>query len=190
MLEQAQENLQETTKKTHIGYYLIENGINKLYEKLEYTNKKKKTPQAKTKIYITTIEILTIILSAILSYILNLKIKNTGLAVISFILFLIPSSEVIIQIIQAILSKTVKPKLIPKMDFSNGIDEDNTTMVVIPTIVKSKEKVVEMFKKLEVYYLANKSPNLYFTLLGDCSESNMQEEKIRYRGNSRGIKSS
>ena len=178
MLELAQENLQETTKKTHIGYYLIDNGINKLYEKLEYTNKKEKTPQAKTKIYITTIGILTIILSAILSYILNLKIKNTGLAVISFILFLIPSSEVIIQIIQAILSKTVKPKLIPKMDFSNGIDEDNTTMVVIPTIVKSKEKVVEMFKKLEVYYLANKSPNLYFTLLGDCSESNMQEEKF------------
>lgn len=176
--EQTETNKSKITKKTHIGYYLIDNGINKLYEKLEYTNKKEKTPQAKTKIYITTIEILTIILSAILSYILNLKIKNTGLAVISFILFLIPSSEVIIQIIQAILSKTVKPKLIPKMDFSNGIDEDNTTMVVIPTIVKSKEKVVEMFKKLEVYYLANKSPNLYFTLLGDCSESNMQEEKF------------
>ena len=50
------------------------------------------------------------------------------------------------------------------MDFSNGIDEDNTTMVVIPTIVKNKEKVAEMFKNLEVYYLANKSPNLYFTL--------------------------
>lgn len=178
MLELAQENLQETTKKNHIGYYLIDNGINKLYEKLEYTNKKEKTPQAKTKIYITTIGILTIILSAILSYILNLKIRSTGLAVISFILFLIPSSEVIIQIIQTILSKTVKPKLIPKMDFSNGIDEDSTTMVVIPTIIKSKEKVAEMFKNLEVYYLANKSPNLYFTLLGDCSESNMQEEKF------------
>ena len=176
--EQTETNKSKTTKKTHIGYYLIDNGINKLYEKLEYTNKKEKTPQAKTKIYITTIEILTIILSAILSYILNLKIRSTGLAVVSFILFLLPSSEVIIQIIQAILSKTVKPKLIPKMDFSNGIDEDNTTMVVIPTIVKNKEKVAEMFKKLEVYYLANKSPNLYFTLLGDCSESNMQEEKF------------
>ena len=176
--EQTETNKSKTTKKTHIGYYLIDNGINKLYEKLEYTNKKEKTPQAKTKIYITTIGILTIILSAILSYILNLKIKNTGLAVISFILFLIPSSEVIIQIIQTILSKTVKPKLIPKMDFSNGIDKENSTMVVIPTIVKSKEKVAEMFKNLEVYYLANKSPNLYFTLLGDCSESNMQEEKF------------
>ena len=178
MLELAQENLQETTKKTHIGYYLIDNGINKLYEKLEYTNKKEKTPQAKTKIYITTIGILTIILSAILSYILNLKIRSTGLAVVSFLLFLIPSSEVIIQIAQTILNKTVKPKLIPKIDFSNGIDKENTTMVVIPTIVKSKEKVAEMFQNLEVYYLANKSENIYFTLLGDCSESLTQEEKF------------
>ena len=64
-------------------------------------------------------------------------------------LFLIPSSEVIIQIIQTILSKTVKPKLIPKIDFSNGIDKDNTTMVVIPTIVKNKKKVAEMFEKLK-----------------------------------------
>ncbi len=178
--EHSQVNQDKTkiSKKTHIGYYLIDNGINKLYEKLEYTNQKEKTPETKAKIYITTISVLTIIFSIFLSYILNLKIKNTGLAIISFLLFLIPSSEVIIQIAQTILNKTVKPKLIPKIDFSNGIDKGNATMVVIPTIVKSKEKVAEMFKNLEVYYLANKSNNLYFTLLGDCSESCMQEEKF------------
>ena len=158
--EHSQVNQDKTkiSKKTHIGYYLIDNGINKLYEKLEYTNQKEKTPETKAKIYITTISVLTIIFSIFLSYILNLKIKNTGLAIISFLLFLIPSSEVIIQIAQTILNKTVKPKLIPKIDFSNGIDKGNATMVVIPTIVKSKEKVAEMFKNLEVYYLANKSP--------------------------------
>ena len=177
-LEQNDTSKKEISKKTHIGYYLIDNGINELYEKLEYTNKKEKTPQEKTKIYITTITVLTIILSTLLSYILNLKIKNTGLAVISFLIFLVPASEVIIQIVQTILNKTVKPKLIPKMDFSNGLNKENATMVVIPTIVKSKEKVAEMFKNLEVYYLANKSENLYFTLLGDCSESSIQEEKF------------
>lgn len=83
----------------------------------------------------------------------------------SFLLFLIPASEVAIQIIQYILSKVIKPKPIPKLDFSNGIDKENTTMVVIPTILKSKEKVQELMRKLEVFYLANKSENLYFTLL-------------------------
>ena len=33
-------------------------------------------------------------------------------------------------------------------------------------------------KKLEIYYIANKSENLYFTLLGDCSESNKEEEEF------------
>ena len=33
-------------------------------------------------------------------------------------------------------------------------------------------------KKLEVYYLANKSENLYFTLLGDCSQSDKREEEF------------
>lgn len=83
----------------------------------------------------------------------------------SFILFIIPASEISIQIIQYILSKTVKPKPIPKLDFSNGINKENATMVVIPTILKSKEKVQELMRKLEVFYLANKSENLYFTLL-------------------------
>ena len=104
----------EIPKKAHIGYYLIDKGINELYKKLEYTNKKEKTPQTKTKIYITSIIVGTVLLSMILSYMLNIKIRNTAIAIISFILFLIPSSEVIIQIAQTILNKTVKPKLIPK----------------------------------------------------------------------------
>ena len=33
-------------------------------------------------------------------------------------------------------------------------------------------------RKLEVYYLANKSENLYFTILGDCSQSAKEEEEF------------
>ncbi len=99
-----------------------------------------------------------------------------GLNILSFVLFFIPATEIAIQVIQYILSKVVKPKPIPKIDFSNGIDDKNKTMVVIPTILKSKEKVQELIRKLEVYYLANQSKNIYFTLLGDCSESDKQQE--------------
>ena len=90
---------------------------------------------------------------------------------------MIPASEVAIQIVQYILSKVVKPKPIPKLNYSQGIDEEHKTMVVIPTIVKSKEKVQELMRKLEVFYLANQSDNIYFTLLGDCSESDKREEE-------------
>ncbi len=178
MLELAEENLNKEgkNKKSHIGYYLIDKGINELYAKLEYTTRREETEQNKTKIYILAVSTLSILISIILSYFLNLKIQKIEISILSFILFLVPSSEVVIKVIQYILNKIVKPKIIPKIDFSNGIDKENSTIVVIPTIIKNKEKVQEMMKNLETYYLANKSENLYFTLLGDCSQSNLKEE--------------
>ena len=169
---------EDGTKQSHIGYYLIDEGINELYDILNCKSSKKMDYKSKAKIFTFTISILSISISLGLSYLLNMHIKNIWLFIISFILFLIPASEISVQIIQYILSKIVKPKVIPKLDFSNGIDKQNSTMVIIPTIVNSKEKVQELMKKLEVYYLANKSENLYFTLLGDCTQSTRKEEKF------------
>ena len=161
-------------KKNHIGYYLIDEGILELYKELKYKPKINISIKTKAKIYIIAI----ILFSTIISFLISAKldIKNIFVFIISFILFFIPATEIVNQVISYILSKIVKPKLIPKMDFLNGIDEENSTMVVIPTIVKSKEKVQELMEKLEVFYLANKSENLYFCLLGDCSESLNEDE--------------
>ncbi len=64
------------------------------------------------------------------------------------------------------------------MDFTDGIPEEASTMVIIPTILKSANKVKDLISKLEVFYLANKTENLYFTLLGDASESSKETEEI------------
>ena len=50
-------------------------------------------------------------------------------------------------------------------------------MVIIPTIVKSPKKVKDLISKLEVFYLANKSENLYFTLLADTNPSSKEKEE-------------
>ncbi len=164
------------TKESHIGYYLIDKGKNELYDNLNYKASRDMNPIDKTKAYILGITFFTTIIDIILTTILYMQTKNTLITIISFILLWIPTSELVIQIVQYILNKIVKPKMIPKLDFYNGINEENACMVVIPTILKSKEKVQELMKKLEVFYLANKSENLYFTLLGDCSESGKKEE--------------
>ena len=166
------------TKESHIGYYLIDKGSEELYKILNYKSRKEISSKNKTKIFIAIIAIFSIVISLGITKLLNVKKQNNWLYIINFILFLIPSSEIVIQVIQYILSKIVKPKIIPKIDFSNGIDEENSTMVIIPTIINSKEKVQELMKKLEVYYLANKSENLYFTLLGDCTQSSRKEESF------------
>ncbi len=162
------------SRERHIGYYLIDEGKKKLYNKLEY-KEKLITQQAKAKIYIAVFFILTIIISIIIS---KSIVKEISKLIITTLLLIIPISEFVNQTIQYILGKVVKPKLIPKMDFFEGIDEKNATFVVIPTIIKSKEKVQELYRKMEVFYLANKSNNLYFALLGDCSESEKKDEEF------------
>ena len=132
----------------------------------------------KSKVYILGISFFTIIISILITCILSKNIKNAWINILTFIILLIPISELVIQITQYILGKIVKPKLIPKLDLLNGINKENSTMVVIPTILNSKEKVQELMKKLEIYYLANKSENIYFTLLGDCTESEKEEEEF------------
>ena len=175
ILELAKEN-KVNGKKSHIGYYIIDKGIEKTYQELQYKSVKSLSNETKQKIYIITNWLLSIAFTIMISSILNIYIRNIGIFILNLFIFLIPVSEIVVQIVQYVLSKIVKPKPIPKIDFSKGIDKENTCMVIIPTIVKNKEKVKELMNKLEVFYIANKSPNIYFTLLGDCQESSMKEE--------------
>ena len=60
-----------------------------------------------------------------------------------------------------------------------GIPNESKTVVVIPAIVNSKEKVKELMEKLEVAYLGNRDENLYFALLSDfydCENETAQND--------------
>ncbi len=161
----------EDIKKSHVGYYLMrDEGIKELDNILEIKIHKKMNNTSKAKLYIASNLILPIYF-CLLMYFLYFNIsKNIIISIIVAILSYPPIAEIFLRIQNYFMSKFKEPTLIAKMDYEDGIPEDKSTFVVIPTILKSKEKVKEMFEKLEVYYLANKSENIYFALLGDCSE--------------------
>ncbi len=166
------------TKKQHIGYYLIDEGINLLYSELEFKKNKKVNNELKSRLYVFTIYLIVLLFSYAVISILNKCIHNIWISLILGLISIIPISELIIQLAQYILGKIVKPKMIPKLDFSNGINKENATMVIIPTILNSRQKVKDLMQKLEVFYLSNKSENIYFTLLGDCTQSSKEKENI------------
>ena len=170
-------------KATHIGYYLISDGKEELLNNLVDKKVKLNSNETKAKWYIQTIWGLSIAISLIFGVNAHFKfapiigqIPSIILSIILFLILIIPIENIVSKIVQYALSKTIKPKLIPKLDFQNGIPAEYATMVVIPTIVKDKAKVQELMNKLEVYYIANKSDNLYFTLLGDCSSGSKEVE--------------
>ena len=112
---------------------------------------KNKNNSFKTIIYLFIILSLSIILTLILS---NFFITNK---ILGFIVLFIPISEIIITLVNKIYLKIYPSRPIFKLDFKDGIPKNYKTMVVIPTILKNKEKVDEMFDTLEKYYLSNKS---------------------------------
>lgn len=170
----------EDARKSHIGYYIIDKGIGDLKRELNIPviKEESKTSNKKAKRYVETIIILTSIITLLIAATFFRFSKNIIATILFLVFSYIPISEAVIKIMQYILSKVVKPKMIPKMDFSKGIPVEASTMVIVPTILKNKETVQELLEKLEVYYLANQSENLFFTLLGDCTTSSKEKEEV------------
>ena len=163
-------------KESHIGYYLIDEGKIKLLEILQNKKIKKLSNNKKMGIYITIKVIISLIIAILLGLFIYKQTHTVWSFILTTLLTYIPIEIIFIQIIEYLSNKIVKPKLIPKLDFPNGLPKEFATFVVIPTIITNKEKIDEMMKKLEVYYLANKSENIYFALLGDASASQKQIE--------------
>ncbi len=175
-IEYEKSNMDSNNKKAHVGYYLIADGEPKLLEILQNKKVPRQNNMHKAKKYITALAVVTIVLAGVYGLYINTQINNIVLSLILSILLLIPIETIFTQIAQYILGKTKNTKIIPKLDFRNGIPEQNATFVVIPTIIKNGKRVEELMHKLEVYYIANKSDNIYFALLGDCSTSSNEEE--------------
>ena len=170
-------NTVKNQKQSHVGYYLVAEGKSQLLSRL--LNKKVKiiSNSTKSKLYVAGVYILTIAITILLCT----KFWLMG------ILCFIPIQNVVTKFLQYVLSKIVKPKVLPKLDFQDeGIPKEYATMCVIPALLKEDKDVTEFMHKLEVYYLANKTDNLYFTILGDCtsekSERKSTDEKIAETG--------
>lgn len=176
---QISSNSNENTrrmKKTHVGYYLLDDGRKALEEKLFGTKTVILSNETKSKIYIFSIYLVTNIIIALLF------VKYKVLALI----LAIPIQNIVTKLIQLLLSKIIRPKLVPKINIKDDLNNEQKTICVCPTILKNEDDVEKMFEKLEVYYLANKSKNLYFALLGDCTseskESTVADKKIISKG--------
>ncbi|NME83091.1 glucoamylase family protein [Clostridium sp. SM-530-WT-3G] len=159
--------------KSHIGYYLIDSGTSEL-DGFYYTFGAVITEGAFLGINLGS----TALISFLIIYIymvFNVFYTRKELA-IAFILVFISVNEVVVGLINWIESKFIQIRRVPKLDFSKGIPYDCKTVVVIPAIVDSKEKVQSLMEKLEVEYCGNMDDNIFYALLSDFPDSNKETE--------------
>ena len=80
---------------------------------------------------------------------------------------LIPVSELVVSLINLLITAQIPPRPLPKLAMRDGIPAGDRTIVVVPTIVESETRLDVLFDDLEVRFLANRDPHLHFGLLAD-----------------------
>ncbi|KPU45143.1 N,N'-diacetylchitobiose phosphorylase [Oxobacter pfennigii] len=166
----------------HVGYYILGSGRKKLEEIVGY----KPGPWKKfikllklypTLIYLWSVSILTLIISFTLAF-ANYKAadgQSAAVLILCALAALLPASELGVGIVNWVVTHILTPSFLPKLELKEGIPENCTAMVVVPTLLPNKIRVKELFGQLEVYYLANQDKNLYFGILGDFTDAKEKE---------------
>ena len=132
--------------------------------------------------YIWIVVVGALLLSLLFSYGTNGFSGFNWLNTLLAVLLWLPMSQVVIDLFNWLLGKLHKPMGTFKMKFKDGlIPSEYATMVIMPTILKNKQKTVELLEQMEVYFLSNinrasdgqrmesRPQNLYYTLIGDAA---------------------
>jgi cellobiose phosphorylase len=81
------------------------------------------------------------------------------------------ASQCAVAVVNWIASLVRRPRALPRMDFEHGIPDDCRTIVVVPTLLTEQRRIAALIESLELRYLANRDPNLWFGLLTDHGDA-------------------
>ncbi len=86
-------------------------------------------------------------------------------------LFLVCASQLAVALMNWLSTLLVRPHLLPRLDYATGIPADHRTMAVVPTMLTSPAGIDHLIETIEIHYLANRDPHLYFALLTDFRDA-------------------
>lgn len=166
-------------RQAHVGYYLIGKGLMQTRKAAKisqsfFNNIRFVMRRRALLLYLSAVLILTSTLTAGVYYI----IRNDDLGKIILLLILgvafICISQLVITLVNFASTLIVKPRILPRMDFSEGIPVEFRTLVIIPSMLANLDEIDELVEALEVRFLANQDPNLQFGLLTDFTDANSE----------------
>ena len=165
-----------TKRGSHIGYYLIDDGLAELRKRCDFH------PHILDRIrivlrtypddfYLGGIQTIALLVMAALILPLVPLYNPLGSLAIAFLLLLLPVSQGAVELMNHTISAILKPQALPKLDFSEGIPDDCKTLVAVPTLLLNEQQVRGLVDELEVRSLANQDPNVHYALLTDLPDS-------------------
>lgn len=161
-------------RPNHVGYYLVGAGARRFRKAMGARHSvssglRAAVDRAPSLFYIGGIALLTALLTVAFEHAAGASPRWL------IALLALPVSQAALEIVNAIVSRSVKPRPIASMDFSDGVPRDCKTMVVVPTLLLSAKNAARLLEDLEIRYLANRGSNLYFGLLTDYADADTAE---------------
>ena len=89
-----------------------------------------------------------------------------GGLVFTALLAVVPASELTIQLLQRVISHLIPPRRLPRLELT-AVPASARTMVIVPTLFDSVERVEDLIAHLEVQALGNLDPHVHFAVLSD-----------------------
>jgi cyclic beta-1,2-glucan synthetase len=163
-------------RAAHVGYHLIGRGRRDLEADVGYQPRVvDRAARAlfthTTLLYLGMIAIVTaIFVAAGLEYARHAGGSAAAQAAVACLL-LLPASDFAILCIQQATSRLIRPKRLPRLDFSAGVPEHARTMVIVPTMLTSIAGVDALVEHLEVLALGNLDPCVHFAILSDFPDT-------------------
>jgi cyclic beta-1,2-glucan glucanotransferase len=166
-------------RRAHIGYYLIDAGLDALRAAIAYRPPMKQRIRAFLDVYAAAFYLIGIELAtlAIVYGLLGQFRAGLGALFAGFFLLILPSTQAAVDFMNNLVTSLLAPRVLAKLDFSKGIPDEYATMVAVPALLLNEAQVRSLAMDLEIRYLANRDPNLFFALLTDSPDSERPVEE-------------
>ncbi|MCX7029317.1 MAG: cyclic beta 1-2 glucan synthetase, partial [Spirochaetes bacterium] len=162
-------------RTAHVGFYLIDKGQPRLEDLVRVPwslrgfarRTARRSPLAW---YLGPVLLLTAAAALVLVVLLPFGTDDWRFW-LSAVLGMVAASQTALAVVNTLVNVLVPPLTLPRLDFSKAIPSDHRTMVVIPTLLTGSQAVAELLEGLEIRYLGNRDPNLWFALLTDFNDA-------------------
>ena len=169
----------DEARESHVGYHLVDDGRRALERVVGYRG----APAARlnewlrrhpSPFYFGALSAGTVLTVSLL--ITPVRLAGPGHAgvawlVAALLLAILPAADSAVAIVHQIVTLTVPPDRLPRLDYERTVPERDRTAVVVPLLIGSVEAVTHALEHLEVQYLANRDPQVRFALLSDLLDS-------------------
>ena len=96
---------------------------------------------------------------------------SAGSITLMLALFAVPASEGALAFFNTVVALFLKPTRLVGYDYKHGIPAEARTLVVVPSLIGSRDDVEENIRNIEVHHLANTAEEIHFALLSDWPDS-------------------